>query len=159
MFFETVFIHHRFQHSWCWWIIIFLCLLFLSSNFVLNSIKIKLHLEENWERRSYVYITAIGKVRDKENPCKYLKSLITCNGSCTDEVRSRITMRKKAIIKVSTLITARLIPISFRKSFAKSFIHSMVITWFWNHRSSRKKRRSIWIVLIYGYGGGEKEWN
>ena len=59
---------------------------------------------------------------------KKMRSTLTLNGSCTEEIRSRISMCKRAFEKVKkALLTARTILIQMRKRVAKCFIWSVVL--------------------------------
>ncbi|KAI5735245.1 hypothetical protein M8J77_016135 [Diaphorina citri] len=58
---------------------------------------------------------------------RYLGGMIYTNGSCTQEIRSRISMGKTAFLKVKDLLTARRIPLKLKKRFAKCYIWSVVL--------------------------------
>ncbi|KAI5717433.1 hypothetical protein M8J77_005795 [Diaphorina citri] len=68
-----------------------------------------------------------GEELEQVEHFKYLGGMIYANGSCTQEIRSRICMGKSAFIKVQNLLTARRIPIKLRKRFAKCYIWSVVL--------------------------------
>ncbi|KAI5752247.1 hypothetical protein M8J77_015168 [Diaphorina citri] len=53
--------------------------------------------------------------------------MIYSSGSCTEEIRGRISMGKTAYVKVQNILTARRIPLQLRKRFAKCFIWSVVL--------------------------------
>jgi hypothetical protein len=58
---------------------------------------------------------------------KYLVSVITWNGNCTEEIKSRIAQGKVAYGRVKELLTARNINLTIRKRFAKCFVWSVIL--------------------------------
>ncbi|KAI5728388.1 hypothetical protein M8J77_014772 [Diaphorina citri] len=74
-----------------------------------------------------VNIKLEGESLEQVENFKYLGGKIYSNGSCTTEIRSRITMGKTAFMKVQDLLTARRIPLKLRKRFAKCYIWSVVL--------------------------------
>ena len=56
---------------------------------------------------------------------KYLGSLLTNDGRCTREIKSRIAMAKAAFNKKKTLIT-NILDLNMRKKLVKCYIWSMV---------------------------------
>ena len=57
---------------------------------------------------------------------KYLGSLLTNDGRCTREIKSRITMAKAAFSKKKTLFTSKL-DLNLRKKLIKCYIWSMAL--------------------------------
>ena len=57
---------------------------------------------------------------------KYLGSMLTNDGSCTREIKSRIAMAKAAFSKKKTLFTSKL-DINLRKKLIKCYICSMAL--------------------------------
>ena len=70
--------------------------------------------------------TLEGKKLEQVKSFRYLGSLLTWNGSCTEEIRSRITLGKEAFGKVRGLLTSKAIPMDLRRRFAKCFMWSGV---------------------------------
>ncbi|KAI5738445.1 hypothetical protein M8J77_007179 [Diaphorina citri] len=77
------------------------------------------------ERR--MNVTLDGEKLEEVENFKYLGGMIYSNGSCTQEIRSRIAMGKTSFMKVQDLLTARRIPMKLRKRFAKCYIWSVVL--------------------------------
>jgi hypothetical protein len=101
------------------------------------------------ERR--INLTLKGQRLEQVENFRYLEGLIKSNGSCTEEIRSRIGMGKIAFEKVKDLLTTRRIPLKLRKRFAKCYVWSVVLygaeTW----------TRNIWRASRCGCGEGWKE--
>ena len=57
---------------------------------------------------------------------KYLGSLLTNDGRCAREIKSRIAMAKAAFIKKKTIFTSKL-DLNFRKKLIKCYIWSMAL--------------------------------
>ena len=57
---------------------------------------------------------------------KYLDSLLTNDGRCTCEIKSRIAMAKAAFSKKKTLFTSKL-ELNLRKTLIKCYIWSMAL--------------------------------
>ncbi|KAI5715694.1 hypothetical protein M8J77_020891 [Diaphorina citri] len=72
-------------------------------------------------------ITLEGEKLEQVHKFKYLGGMIYSSGSCTEEIRGRISMGKTAYVKVQNILTARRIPLQLRKRFAKCFIWSVVL--------------------------------
>uniref|UniRef100_A0A8D8TDU0 Craniofacial development protein 2 n=1 Tax=Cacopsylla melanoneura TaxID=428564 RepID=A0A8D8TDU0_9HEMI len=68
-----------------------------------------------------------GQELDQVEKFRYLGGMILSNGSCTEEIRSRISMGKAAFEKVKHLLIARRIPLKLRKRFAKCYVWSVVL--------------------------------
>uniref|UniRef100_A0A8D8UAM4 Craniofacial development protein 2 n=1 Tax=Cacopsylla melanoneura TaxID=428564 RepID=A0A8D8UAM4_9HEMI len=68
-----------------------------------------------------------GQTLEQVEHFRYLGGMIYSNGSCTKEIRSRISMGKTAFVKVNDILTARRIPLTLRKRFAKCYIWSVVL--------------------------------
>ena len=75
------------------------------------------------------------------NSFKYLGSIVTQNGSCTEEIKSRIGQGKIAFSKIKALVTAKNIKIDIRKRFVKCLIWSIVLygceTWAMKKREEK----------------------
>ena len=57
---------------------------------------------------------------------KYLGSLLTNDGRCTREIKSRIAMAKAAFSKKKTLFTSK-VDLNLRKKLIKCYIWSMAL--------------------------------
>lgn len=68
-----------------------------------------------------------GQTLEQVKNFKYLGGMIYTNGSCTQEIRCRISMGKTAFLKVKDLLTSKRIPLKLRKRFAKCYIWSVVL--------------------------------
>jgi hypothetical protein len=53
--------------------------------------------------------------------------MILLNESCTEEIRTRISMEKSAFEKVKYLLIARRIQLKLRKRFAKYYVWRVVL--------------------------------
>ena len=73
-----------------------------------------------------VYISVLIDQKQLENveSFKYLGSMLTNDGRCTREIKSRIAMAKSAFNKTKTLFTNRL-DLNLRKKLIKCYIWSM----------------------------------
>ena len=71
---------------------------------------------------------------------KYLGSILTNDGKCTCEIKSRIAMAKAAFNKNKTLFTSKL-DLNLRKKLVKSYIWSMALygAETWTLRAADKK--------------------
>ncbi|KAL1446126.1 hypothetical protein WDU94_014018 [Cyamophila willieti] len=74
-----------------------------------------------------IHLTLDGQELEQVEKFRYLGGMILSNGSCTEEIRSRISMGKAAFEKVKDLLIARRIPLKLRKRFAKCYIWSVVL--------------------------------
>ena len=83
---------------------------------------------------------------------KYLGSILTNDGRCTCEIKSRIAMAKAAFNKKKNLITSTL-DLNLRKKLVKCYIWSMALygaeTW-----TLGQQIRITWKVLKCGAGEG-----
>ena len=72
---------------------------------------------------------------------KYLGSLLTNDGRCTREIKSRIAMAKAAFSKKRTLFTSKL-DLNLKKKLIKCYIWSMALygAETWTLRGSRSER-------------------
>jgi len=59
---------------------------------------------------------------------KYLGSMLTNDGRCTCEIKSRIAMAKAAFSKKKTLFTSKL-ELNLREKLIKCYIWSMAFLW------------------------------
>ena len=64
-------------------------------------------------------------------PFKYLGSILTNDGKCTCEIKSRIAMKKAAFDKKRALFTSTL-DLKFRKKLIKDYIGENSIVWCWD---------------------------
>ena len=85
---------------------------------------------------------------------KYLGSILTNDGICTCEIKSRIVMAKAAFNKKKNLLTSKL-DLNLRKKLVKCYIWSMALygaeTW-----ACGQLIRNTWKVLKRGAGEGWK---
>uniref|UniRef100_A0A8D8R6E3 Craniofacial development protein 2 n=1 Tax=Cacopsylla melanoneura TaxID=428564 RepID=A0A8D8R6E3_9HEMI len=79
------------------------------------------------KREGRIHLTLEGQELEQVENFRYLGGLIKSNGSCTEEIRSRIGMGKIAFEKVKDLLTARRTPLKLRKRFAKCYVWSVVL--------------------------------
>ncbi|KAI5746408.1 hypothetical protein M8J77_003278 [Diaphorina citri] len=91
----------------------------------INAGKTKVMKIGKTERR--INLTLEGQRLEQVENFRYLGGLIKSNGSCTEEIRSRIGMGKIAFEKVKDLLTTRRIPLKLRKRFAKCYVWSVVL--------------------------------
>jgi len=75
-----------------------------------------------------VYISVLIDQKQLENveSFKYLGSMLTNDGRCTREIKSRIAMAKAAFNKKMVLVTSTL-DLKFRKKLVKRYIWSMAL--------------------------------
>ena len=71
-------------------------------------------------------VTACQKQLENVECFKYLGSLLTNDGRCTREIKSRIAMAKAAFSKKKTLFTSKL-DLNLRKKLIKCYIWSMAL--------------------------------
>ena len=79
------------------------------------------------------------KIVEKVELLKYLVSTVTWNGSCTEEIRSRISIGKTTFEKVKALLKTRRIPIEMKKRIPKCFIWNVIYMAVTHVLSKRKK--------------------
>ncbi|KAI5742530.1 hypothetical protein M8J77_008273 [Diaphorina citri] len=91
----------------------------------INAGKTKVMKIGKTERR--INLTLEGQRLEQVESFRYLGGLIKSNGSCTEEIRSRIGMGKIAFEKVKDLLTTRRIPLKLRKRFVKCYVWSVVL--------------------------------
>ena len=79
---------------------------------------------------------------------KYLGSLLTNDGRCTREIKSRIAMAKAAFIKKKTLFTSKL-HLNLRKKLIKCYIWSMALygSETWKLREANQKYLEVMKLL------------
>lgn len=68
---------------------------------------------------SRIHLQIEGKDVEEIESFRYLGGLRKADGSCTEEIRSRIYMGKIAFENVKDLLTAKRIPLKLRKRFTK----------------------------------------
>ena len=81
---------------------------------------------------------------------KYLGSVLTEDGRCTCEIKSRIAMAKAAFNKKKNLCTSKL-DLNLRKRLVRCYVWSMVL----KLGRSEQEIRNTWKVLKCGAG---EEW-
>lgn len=74
-----------------------------------------------------IQLTLEGKQLEQVESFRYLGGIFKSNGSCKEEIRSRIGMGKIAFEKVKDILTAKKIPLKLRKRFAKCYVWSVVL--------------------------------
>ena len=83
---------------------------------------------------------------------KYLGSMLTNDGRCSREIKSRIAMAKAAFNKKNNLFTSSF-DLNLRKKQVKCYIWSMALYGAWTLRVADQKY-STWKVLKCGAGNG-----
>ena len=79
-----------------------------------------------YKRQGFANIFLEGITVEKVNSFKYFGSMVTWNGSCLEEIRSRISMDKRASEKVKASLTGRRILTEMKNRSAKCFVWSVV---------------------------------
>ena len=73
---------------------------------------------------------------------KYLGSIVTHNGRCVEEIKTRIAIAKNAFTKIKAMVTNRAISINLRKRFIKAYVWSTLTygceAWTINKEMERK---------------------
>ena len=84
---------------------------------------------------------------------KYLASVVTRDGSCAEEIKTRNAIAKNAFNKVKHFVTNRSMSISLRKRFIKSYVRSTLLygceIWTIN-KAMKKKIEAAEIGFIEG---------
>ena len=78
---------------------------------------------ENIELNVYVN----GQILEQVHRYKYLGSLITRDGRCVEEVKTRIAIAKNAFNKIKHIVINRSLSISLRKRFINSYVWSTML--------------------------------
>ena len=73
---------------------------------------------------------------------KYLGSIVTHNGRCVEEIKTRIAIAKNAFTKIKAMVTNRAISVNLRKRFIKAYVWSTLTygceAWTINKEMERK---------------------
>ena len=85
----------------------------------MNLSKTKVMVISKGEDVASANITVNGEVLEQVSRYKYLGSVVTQDGRCTDEIKARIAIAKTAFNKVKPLVTNRAISDNLRKRFIK----------------------------------------
>ena len=81
---------------------------------------------------------------------KYLGSILTNDGRCTCEIKSRIAMAKAAFNKKKSLFTSKL-DLNLRKKLVKCYIWKYGFVWRWNFDASGSRSEipgKFWNVVL-----------
>jgi hypothetical protein len=104
---------------------------------------------------SLVTIMINKKTKKLENVeyFKYLGNILTNDGRCTCEIKSRNSMAKAAFSKKKTLFTSKLY-LNLRMKLVKCYIWSMAFFMVLKHGRFGQHIRNTWKVLKCGAGEG-----
>ena len=108
----------------------------------LNTSKTKVMVISKGNEDARTNISVSGEVLEQVSRYKYLGSVVTQDGRCVDEIKSRIAIAKSAFNRIKSLVTNRSISVSLRKRFIKSYVWSTLMygceAWNINKEMERK---------------------
>ena len=93
----------------------------------LNVSKTKVFVKAKGDDIIETNITVNGEVLGQVKKYKYLGNVVTRDGRCVVEIRTRIAIVKNDFNKVKHLVTNRSKSISLRKRFIKSYVWSTLL--------------------------------
>ena len=93
----------------------------------LNISKTKVMVISKGNENPRANISVGGEVLGQVERYKYLGSIVTQDGRCVEEIKTRVAIAKNAFNKIQTLMTNRSISLSLRKRFMKAYVWSTLM--------------------------------
>ena len=96
-------------------------------------------------------ITIDGKILEQVSRFSYLGSIITQNGRCDEDIKTRIIIAKEAFNKVKNLVTNTSISVGLRKRFIRAYAWSTFLygSEAWNISKVMEKRIEALEMWLY----------
>ena len=109
----------------------------------LNTSKTKVMVISKSDEDTRTHIAVNGEELEQVTKYKYLGSIVTQDGRCVDEIKTRIAIAKTAFNKVKSLVTNRSISVGLRKRFIKSYVWSTLLYGCESWNMSKEMERRI----------------
>ena len=93
----------------------------------LNISKTKVMVISKGNENARANISVRGEVLEQVERYKYLGSIVTQDGRCFEEIKTRTAIAKNAFNKIQALVTNRSISVSLRKRFIKAYVWSTLM--------------------------------
>ena len=90
----------------------------------LNTTKTKIMVVTKGSDMVRVNVRVGEEVLEQVEKYKYLGSLVTQDGRCVEDIKTRIAIAKNAFTKIKAMVTNRAISINLRKRFIKAYVWS-----------------------------------
>ena len=93
----------------------------------MNTSKTKVMIISKGNEGTRTHINVNGEELEQVSRYKYLGSVVTEDGRCLEEIKTRIAIAKTSFNRIKSLVTNRSISIGLRKRFIKSYVWSTLL--------------------------------
>ena len=117
----------------------------------LNTTKTKVMVVTKGSDMVRVNVRVGEEVLEQVEKYKYLGSLVTQDGRCVEDIKTRIAIAKNAFTKIKAMITNRAISINLRKRFIKAYVWSTLTYGFEAWTINKEMERRIEAMEMWCY--------